>query len=372
MNTTQTSAAIFAAMLVALACIAWASPVPDRVTDRATYEATAERMIVPDCTDLHCFRVLVPWALGALPGSSLMKWKIYAIIANATAAAAVFVLAASWGLSRRATVMAAVVSGFGFGALYTLHDVYTADPLMYALAPVVLWLLTRERVALAGVIAAFGVTAKEFVAAPLYIFAAACWLDARRGLALRALAAANAVFIVWLALQLTLVLQFNYGYGDNPSTRLMSGGYLLPWFEQQTLRGSLSAMVNEFGVVWLLAPAGLLLAPRSLRLLALASLPVALLFGYVQQPDRALWNFHFLAAPLAALVLDRMPARVAWSTIGLFVMANLRVGAQLPGVPAARFALGLSVALAAAGLILVWRSGGFAPKLRGSDGPAFA
>ncbi|MDO8680107.1 MAG: hypothetical protein Q7R30_16405 [Acidobacteriota bacterium] len=59
MNTTQTPAAIFAAMLVALACIAWASPVPDRVTDRATYEATAERMIVPDCTDLHCFRVLV-------------------------------------------------------------------------------------------------------------------------------------------------------------------------------------------------------------------------------------------------------------------------------------------------------------------------
>ena len=44
-----------------------------------------------------------------------------------------------------------------------------------------------------------------------------------------------------------------------------------------------------------------------MRRLAVVSLPIAALFGYVQQPDRALWNFHYLVTPFAALVLERVP-----------------------------------------------------------------
>src|SRR5437764_2044809 len=85
---------------IVLGVIAWLSPLPDRVTDRDIYEATAQQRIVPDCTDIHCFRVLVAWTLGPLPGSSLTKWKTYAVVCNAAAAVALFQLCLTFGLSR--------------------------------------------------------------------------------------------------------------------------------------------------------------------------------------------------------------------------------------------------------------------------------
>jgi hypothetical protein len=106
-------------------------------------------------------------------------------------------------------------------------------------------------------------------------------------------------------------------------------------------------MLNEFGALYVLAPVGFLLAPQQLRRLALVSLPVAAVFAYVQQPDRALWNFHFLVTPFAALVLERVPAALAWGTIGLFAIGNLRVGAQLPIGGVGRAALVVSILAAA-------------------------
>jgi len=139
-----------AAIGVALMAVAFAAPTPAVTTDRGTYEATASRFIVRDCADLHCFRVLVPWTLGVLPGASLAKWKAYAAIANWMAAVGVYVLALGWGLSLRGAVMAAVISAFGFGSLYTLFDPFTSDPLMYGIGPLLTWLVLQERIALAG------------------------------------------------------------------------------------------------------------------------------------------------------------------------------------------------------------------------------
>ena len=352
--------AVFTGIIVSLAVIAMLSPLPDRPTDRGTYENTATLTIVPDCSDLHCFRVLVAWTLGALPGSSLVKWKAYAVLANSAAAMAVFALSRAWGLLSRAALIAALLSAFGFGSLYTLHDVYTSDPLMFALAPNVVGLLLQERVAIATATASLGVLAKEFVAAPLYIFAGAAFAERRRRLAWRAIAGGNCALIVWLLLQLMLIVRFNYSYGDNPSTHLLRGSYLATWLATQSTWGVLLALFNEFGVLWFLAPVGWWLAPRPLQLFAVASLPVAALFVYVQQPDRALWNFHFVVTPLAALVLQRVNSTIAWATVATFVIANLRVGAQLTIVPAARFALVASTVLAVAGVVMAWRSGAFA------------
>ena len=351
---------VWLAIAAALAAIALLSPAPNRVTDRAVYERTAEELVVIDCADLHCFRVLVPWLLGPLPGSSIAKWKAYAVIANATAAIAVLMLSVAWSLPVRAAMMAAMLSAFGFGALYTLHDVFTSDPLMFALGPLLVWLMIGERYAIAALVASIGVLAKEFAAAPVYVFSAASMLQRKFPHAWRALAAANCALIVWLLLQFTLMLRFNYGYGDNPSTHLMSGGYLAKWLSEQSARGAATAMFNEFGVLWLLAPIGLFLAPAAVRVFALASIPVALVFGYVQQPDRALWNFHFVVTPLSAIVLARLPQAAAWTVIGLFAFANLRVGAQLMFVPAARVALALSVLVAVAAMAWSWSRGQFA------------
>ena len=75
----------------------------------------------------------------------------------------------------------------------------------------------------------------------------------------------------------------------------------------------------------------------------------------MQQPDRALWNFHFLVTPLAALILERVPVALAWATIALFAFANLRVGAQLTDAPLARFTLAVSGILAMVSVGLAWR-----------------
>src|SRR5207302_7583430 len=112
----------------------------------------------------------------------------------------------------------------------------------------------------------------------------------------------------------------------------------------QSGRGVAAAMFNEFGVLYLLTPVGFFLAPARLRLAAIVSLPVAAFFAYVQQPDRALWNFHFLVVPMAALVLERAP-RLGALTLAAFVVGNLRVGAQLPIAAAGKTALAASLVL---------------------------
>ena len=362
MNRWRRRLAAFLVLVVCLGTIAFLSPRPDRVTDRDVYEASARHHIVQDCTDLHCFRLLVPWTLGWLPGSSDLKWKSYAAVCNAAAAVLLAQLCLTLGLTMRTARFASIVSAFGFGSLYTLHDPFTADPLMYTLGPLLIDALLRDRIAFAGLVSAIGVIGKEFAAAPLFIFTAYSALEGRWSTASRGLVAANAAFIVWATVQLALMLRYNYGYADSPSTQLLSGGFIVHWFAKLSLRGALSAMFNEFGALYVLAPVGFVLAPAPLRRLAIVALPAAALFSYVQQPDRALWNFHFLIVPLGALVLDRAPALLAWATTGVFAFANLRVGAQLTHLPAVRFALGLSVMLAIGSCVTALRAGVLTPS----------
>ena len=343
----------------ALALAAWASPSPDRVTDRKVYEAAAERVIVRDCSDLQCFRVLVPWVLGRLPGPSTLRWKAYAVASNTAAAAAVLGLCLTFGLSRRAAVIAALLSAFGFGSLYTLHDPFTSDPLMFFVGPFAANALLSGGLAAATVVGVVGVLAKEFAAAPLYAHAAYAALGQRWTHALAAFAAANAAFFTWAALTIALMLGFNYSYGwnGNGSADFGHGAALALWLRFQSARGVAYAMFNEFGAVWLLAPAGLFLAPTALRRLLAVSLPIAAVFAYVQQPDRALWNFHYLVTPLAALVLEQSPQALAAVFLGAFAVGNLRVGAQLPIAPVARVSIAASLVLAAAAIVTAARAG---------------
>lgn len=348
MTADRFTAALFAAFFIALMLVAWASPDPNRVTDRVVYEATAERVIVPDCSDLQCFRVLVPWVLGRFPGPSVFRWKAYAAMANAAAAAIVWLMCVGFGFSRRAALMASVISAFGFGSMYTLHDPYTSDPLMYALGPIITHLMSRGRTGVAAAVGAIGTLAKEFAAAPLYALTLYHAVARQWTPAMRAFVAANAAFLTWALLTITLMLRFNYGWGWNGigSANLTGGSALALWASRQTARGIAFAMFNEFGALYVLAPVGLLLASASFRRLVIVSLPIAALFAYVQQPDRALWNFHYLVAPLAGLCLARARPALAWTTIALFAIGNLRVGAQLPIAAIGRAAVAGSVLLA--------------------------
>lgn len=339
----------------ALALVAILSPSPSHITDRGLYETIARQRIVPECDDLHCFRVLVPVALGVLPGSSIVKWKTYAVLCSAATTLAVWYLCVTLGLRRRAAAFGALMSAFGFGSLYTLYDTYTADPLMFLMGPLVTNELLLGRVGVAAAAATLGVFAKEFAAAPVYIFSAYLATWRRWMAALRVLVAANAAFIVWAAMTLILMLRFGYAWSGAYSGGLTSGG-ALPWFHKMTGRVVLLAMFSEFGALYVLTPVGLCFAPPALRRLALVSIPVAALFAYGQQPDRALWNFHFLVTPLAAIVLDRVPAMLAWSTIAAFSVGNLRLGAQLPIATVSRPAVAASIVLALASCAVATRA----------------
>lgn len=348
-------AAAFVALVITFGVIAWMAP-PPRESDRSIYQQMAAEIIVPQCEVLHCFRVLVPWTLGRLPGPSLVKWKAYAVVANAAAAIAVFQLCLAWRMRRRTALIAAAASAFGFGSMYTLYDPFTSDPLMFLAGPLLLWLLAIGRTASAGVLACVFVAAKEFAAVPVYMHAVAEWLAGRRAAAVRAALMAATAFAAWVALQLWLRTAYGYFYAPTPSAQPLRGGYLWHWYTETPASIAVAAMAAELGVLWLLAPVGWRFAAVQLRHAAIAAVPAAATLVYFQQPDRALWNFHFLITPLAALPLARVPSPLAALTLASFALGNFRFGAQLPFMPPSRVLLAVSFALGLACCAWLWRN----------------
>ena len=345
----------FAAMLAILGIVAWLSP-PPFPTDQLMMEHVGQGVIIPGCSDLNCFRMLVPATVELFPGPSLPRWRAYAVLANAAAAVATGRLALALGLTPRAATLAIWLSALGAGSFSTINHPYNADPLVLFFAPVTTLFLLGGRAAAAGVLASVGIFAKEFAAAPLFIAAGAAalgreWSAFRRGLVL-----AVGVTGLWVCLQLVLMAAFQYSYNQNPSSRPLEGGYLIYWIRSMTPATAFFAIFGTYGALYLMMPSGLWLAPERLRHLAIAALPAALAFAYVATPERALWNFYFLVIPLAALVLAHLPAAPAWAFVACYGMANLRIGAQVPGIPSSRYALVISLVIAAAAVLCASRT----------------
>ncbi|MDP2318133.1 MAG: hypothetical protein Q8O42_02180 [Acidobacteriota bacterium] len=289
---------------------------PDYVTDRDTYEQVGRQLIIPDCSNLHCTRVLVAWAIEQLPGDSILKWKTYAVLGNLLAAWGIFALSRRFGLDASASRAAAVMSALGPGAQLTALDPHTSDPLIYGVVPWLVLLLLDGRFAVVTACAVVGVWAKEFAVAPLWIFAVFGGLLRRTDIVLKSAAGAALGSAAWVGQQLWFILAYNYNYGGNSSARILEGGYLLTWIRWIGPVQAIGAMVLHFGpLAWLVA-AGFRRSQRELKLLALASAPAALVFAYVQQPDRAIWNFQFVLLPLAAATFQGAPLwlRATWLT----------------------------------------------------------
>lgn len=298
---------------------------PDYVTDRDTYEQVGRQLIIPDCSNLHCTRVLVAWVIEQLPGESIVKWKAYGVLGNLLAALGIYLLCRRFGLDGSAARAAAVMSALGPGAQLTALDPHTSDPLIYGVAPWLVLLLLDGRFAVVAACAAIGVWAKEFAVAPLWIFAAFGGLLQRTDIVLKSVAGAALASAMWVGLQLWFILGYNYSYGGNSSARILEGGYLLTWIEGIGPLRAIGAMVLHFGPLAWLAAAGFRRSPRELKLLALASAPAALVFAYVQQPDRAIWNFQFVLLPLAAVAFQGAPSwlRATWLTA--FAISHLPI-----------------------------------------------
>ena len=329
-------------VLVAIAAMS----APTYLTDRATYEQVGRELVVPDCSNLHCTRVLVPWVIERLPGPSLFNWKLYAVLGNLLAALGIARLCARQGAPVEAVRAAAILSAFGPGSQLTLLDPHTSDPLIYALVPwMVLW-LADGRVLLAGVAGALGIAAKEFAVAPLWVFAAYGAIARRADVALRASVAAAIGSAAWVLLQLWFVLRYNYSYGGNPSAQLLEGGYLVHWVRELGVVQAAGSLVLHFGPLAVLALREWRRAAPFQRQLAMAALPAAIAFAYVQQPDRAIWNFQFVLVPLAASAFAGVPMRT--STVFLLAYAVTNVPAQssvMSAVTVAAFAVSVVTAV---------------------------
>ena len=339
-------------IVVLLGAIAASTPTPS-TDDRDTYQKVGRHLLIRDCSNIHCFRVLVAIALEPLPGPSLVKWKAYAVLANAAAAVAVGQFCLLLGLSASAAVAATWISALGSGSLYSLFDSYTSDPLMYLIGPLVAVAVWQGRIGRAGVMSGIGVFAKEFAAAPLWIFGFMAALERRWREASRLLKTAAIVTVVWAALQIGLRVLLNYTNGATASSNLLHGAYLALWLGNVGPVNAALYLFITFGALYLLLPAGLAHSRTNLNL-ALASLPAVAAFVYVQQPERALWNFHFIVIPIAVQVLQELPGWAMATFVTAFGVSNLRFGAQLPVRTAGQAALAVSVAIAITAVAVWW------------------
>ena len=253
-----------------LAAVAFGAPAPAE-SNRDFYEHSGREVVMPGCLGGDCFRPLLPVVLERLPGSSIVKWKTYAVLANAIGAVAVWRLSLLLGLSSTAALCAMWLSALGAGTLYSLFDAYTGDPLMYMLGPVMsiwLWRGQYVRASLAGMV---GIFAKEFAAAPLWIFSLFAILDRRWYAALRLMSASVLVTLVWLATHASYMALQNYAYGSTASADLLHGGFLATWLRSVQLRGAFMYLFTSFSALYLLWPVGLARCRRELRLLAVAA-----------------------------------------------------------------------------------------------------
>jgi hypothetical protein len=347
----RSAAARFVTIALLLGIAAVYAPTPFS-SDRQVYDSIGPHPML-DCGDIHCFRILVAMALERLPGPSLLKWKTYAVLTNAAAAIAVGRLCLVMGFSSRTARFSTWIAGLGYGPLQAVFDPYTSDPVMYLLGPLMTAGLLRERLVLPGALGSIGVLAKEFAAAPLWI--AALWAALRRrwDFAVRAALLALTATLVWLTLQTVLMTLYNYGYGGNPSVDLLGGGYLAVWASALGPARTAASLFMVYGAVYVLFVPGLARSDQSLKLFALACVPAAAAFVYVQQPDRALWNFHFIVIPLSVSLLTALPDWACWTFVVSFAAANLRLGTpQPPALATIRIAmLAISIAIAVSALL---------------------
>lgn len=342
--------AVLAALL--LSGIAVLAPLPQFSTDRPVYERMADEWIIPNCGDWHCFRISVPWTLGRLPGDGYVKWRAYAVMCQALAGLAMAHWALRLGLPARSAAPVVWLTALGSGAQYTVFDPFTSDPLMHMLAPMLLTLLWDGWIVRATLLSMFGIFAKEFALVPLAVMAVVRTFRREWGKAHDTALGAATVLAVWVCWSVVARAAFGYSTGPTPSAGLLSGSFLFYWLARLTPSLIVVTVVAVFAGVWILWPYGLKLGSRSLRAVTGASVVPLAFFNYVQQPDRALWNFTYLAIPAAAFALDRVPPAWLRVFVVLHVLVALRVGAQLPYVPPARVSLVLAIGMA---LAVVWR-----------------
>ena len=340
-----------AALSAALIGIAPREPV---LSDRNDYEYNFQHWLYAYCPNsIVCYRILVPVLLEFVPMESTPRWRAYQWLSH-TATGTVTAMAVA-GLASPPITSLLLQTSYAFA--YTAYDPYIADPFVFLVAALTLYLWLLDRTLAMTLMAAVTVFAKETVALIATAPAIAVMLSdrARRW---RWWIPAITAWVVLLSFHWWMDTYAGWSIRQNASSNFSTGSWLILWWRGNTLMNKALLLFAPFGFAWIFALLGYRWSPPALRQLALATvLPIAGLC-YVQTPERALGNAFFVVVPMASIFLSRLRAPVAWTAAITNGLVTAKLGLSTTLLPSS------SVLLIPAALCAAWA---IASRYRQSD-----
>jgi hypothetical protein len=331
------------ALLAAL--VAAAAPSSPRLSDRAEYEYTGSHGLAANCPNsIYCYRVLVPMLLDRIPADPELRWRAHQWLAHTATGTIVSIAVTPIG----SPLLAAVMLQLSYPFAFTAYDPYTADPMVFVIAALTLYLWIADRAVVFTLIAVVGIFVKETVA--LFASAAAiASLLAARSVRWRWWVPAITAWVVLLSFHWYMDTYYGWGISKNPAANFSGGSWLALWWRNNpSLPRKALMLFSPFGFAWLFAPLGFRLATPAVRQLAIgALLPMAMLI-YVQTPERALGNAFFVVVPLATAFLSIVSPPAAWAAAITNGLVTAKIGLSTPWLPSS------SILLIPAALSAIW------------------
>jgi len=293
---------------------------------------------------------MVPVIVHRLPLEPDTGWRVVQVAGNAAAGTMIAVAAATLSPGYLVPVLATVMAQSSYGFTFTAYDPYTADPLVFLFAALLIWCWITDRPWLAVALSTIGIFAKETVAIFAAGIAIAAMLERREGWR-RWLAPAAASAIGLAVYHLVGETWLNWDISTNPAAQLQNGSWLGLWWRNNPFIERKAYMIfATFGFAWAFAVMGWRTAPPPWRAVAIGTIAPMAALMIVQTPERALGNAFYVVIPLAALFASRSPAP-AGIAIGLNALVTAKAGSSSAWLPSGRWTL--IPAAVAAGLLVI-------------------
>lgn len=322
-------------------------------SDQDAYDYVGRHGLGADCPfSVYCYRVLVPALVEAMPGAHDRRWRAYEYLSTSLAAFVTSVAVARLVPMWQAPWLATLAAQTTFGFTFTAYDPYSADPMVFLMAALLLLAWLRDWPWAALGLASIGVFAKETVA----LVAVSAGLAA----VVRGTAPTRRWWVGQAGVACALLLGFHWvmdtyrgwGISINPASKFFEGAWLAVWLENMDSPWRIAFLLFvPFGLGWVYAWLGYRTAPDRLRALALGSIGPMLALNYVQNPERALGNAFFVVVPLVVVFLSRVPPPAAFTAVVTNGLLTAKVGLSTPWLPPSRV---LMIPAVAAALWVAW------------------
>ena len=347
--------AVLSAAMQALA------PAQPRMTDRNDYEYSGQHPLDANCPNtIYCYRILVPVLLEQVPMDPERRWRGLQWLAHATTGSLVAMATAPIG----SPLIASVLLQTSYAFTFTAYDPYTADPVVFLICALILYLWFVDRAFTVAVVAALGVFAKETVALVASVpgLAVLPWSD--RSARWRWLVPAALAWPILLGFHWYMDTYAGWGISKNAAANFETGSWLAIWWRMNPSLAKKALMLfAPFGFAWAFAIAGYRHATRPFQQLAAGAVLPMLALVYVQTPERALGNAFFVVIPLAAAFLAQVPPTAAWAAAITTGLVTARIGLSSELLPSS------AVTLPPAALAAAWAFWAYARAAR-TSGPA--